>query len=280
MVTAWRAPISSLNLNTFCSCAITCIRLGFCYQINKRSLRFGPLTLISSHLGLWNADIAGIPKFRHGVLYSASQQPLTFIIGLKDTRQDPEEFYVKQNRIGLFMLGFYLPASNPPLFKAKVLSEKSIKGTIVHAWIRSMLNLSRFDKRTQRTVAIKIIDLESAEDEIEDIQQEIQILSQLDSPHVTKYMKAGFCYINNWMSCCRYHGSYLKGSHLWIVMELVPVAAVNFFVSLWTGIVPAAHVQTWWDFHLFKGSGWLIGNTDETRCLSRRVYCHHCARVA
>lgn len=53
-----------------------------------------------------------------------------------------------------------------------------------------------------QVVAIKIIDLEAAQDEIEDIQAEIHIMSQLDSIHVTKY-----------------YGSYIKGTKLWIIME-------------------------------------------------------------
>ncbi|KAK6077681.1 ste ste20 ysk protein kinase [Seiridium cupressi] len=58
------------------------------------------------------------------------------------------------------------------------------------------------EKKSGQAVAIKIIDIESAEDEVEDIIQEIAILSELRSPYVTKY-----------------YGSYAKGAELWIVME-------------------------------------------------------------
>ncbi|KAK3906410.1 kinase-like domain-containing protein [Staphylotrichum tortipilum] len=58
------------------------------------------------------------------------------------------------------------------------------------------------DKSTGETVAIKHIDLESSEDDIQEIQQEISVLSTCASSHVTQYK-----------------ASFLRGHKLWIVME-------------------------------------------------------------
>ena len=54
-------------------------------------------------------------------------------------------------------------------------------------------------KETKEIVAIKTIDLESSDDDISEIQQEIALLSQCDSPYIT-----------------RYYGSFVKGFKLWI----------------------------------------------------------------
>lgn len=66
----------------------------------------------------------------------------------------------------------------------------------------AVLTLCSIDRRTGQLVAIKVIDVENAEDEVDDIITEIAILSGMNSPYVTKY-----------------YGSYLHGSDLWIVME-------------------------------------------------------------
>lgn len=89
----------------------------------------------------------------------------------KNSAVDPEDLYVKLDRIGKGSFG--------EVFKG-------------------------IDKATKQPVAIKIIDLEEAEDEIDDIQQEIAVLARIDSQYVTKY-----------------YGSYLKDSKIWIVMEFL-----------------------------------------------------------
>ncbi|ETN04497.1 STE/STE20/YSK protein kinase [Phytophthora nicotianae INRA-310] len=63
---------------------------------------------------------------------------------------------------------------------------------------------------TDEVVAIKIIDLESAADEIEDVQQEIHVLSQCSCDQLTMYS-----------------GSFIAGTKLWIIMEFLSGGSVS-----------------------------------------------------
>lgn len=61
------------------------------------------------------------------------------------------------------------------------------------------------DRRTAKVVAIKILNLDTDEEEIADTQREISLLSQLQGPATCNITK--------------YHGSFLEGSKLWVIMD-------------------------------------------------------------
>nr|CCA17871.1 protein kinase putative [Albugo laibachii Nc14] len=58
------------------------------------------------------------------------------------------------------------------------------------------------NKETKECCAVKIVDLEAAQDELDDVQQEIKVLSQCSCDQLTRYIT-----------------SFIVGTKLWIVME-------------------------------------------------------------
>ncbi|KAI9887013.1 MAG: putative protein serine/threonine kinase [Watsoniomyces obsoletus] len=121
---------------------------------------------------------------------------------------DPETLYTKQSCIGEF--------SRSPNAGTRIDTLTIGGGSFGEVY-------KGVDKRTGESVAIKIIDVENAEDEVEDIILEISILSELSSPYVTKY-----------------HGSYLKGSDLWIIMEFCSGGSCGDLLR--SGVIPEDYI--------------------------------------
>jgi len=65
------------------------------------------------------------------------------------------------------------------------------------------------DTHTNTLVAIKIINLEDAGDEVEDVHQEIAVMSNISCPQLTKYFS-----------------SFVHGANLWIIMEYLEAGSL------------------------------------------------------
>jgi len=64
------------------------------------------------------------------------------------------------------------------------------------------LSLFSRNKKTGEIVAMKVIDIDSTDDDLQEIQQEVTFQSQCHDEYITQYF-----------------GSYIKGNELWIAME-------------------------------------------------------------
>ncbi|PPS00187.1 hypothetical protein GOBAR_AA20479 [Gossypium barbadense] len=102
----------------------------------------------------------------------------------------------------------------------------------------------RFDKELKKEVAIKVIDLEESEDEIEDIQKEISVLSQCRCPYITEY-----------------YGSYLHQTKLWIIMEYMAGGSVADLTFVGTPFWMAPEVIQNSDGYNEKADIWSLGIT-------------------
>jgi len=70
------------------------------------------------------------------------------------------------------------------------------------------------DNETCEIVAIKELDLEDVDEDITDVQKEITVLSQCDTPYIIKY-----------------YASYIVDTKLWIVMEYMSGGSCWYLVN-------------------------------------------------
>ncbi|KAL6940791.1 hypothetical protein ACO0QE_004708 [Hanseniaspora vineae] len=93
----------------------------------------------------------------------------------------------------------HLPAQTPAQNVTKFFKRTEVIGRGKFGVVYKGYNI-----KTKQVFAIKVLNLDTPEDEVEDVQKEIQFLSSLKQiPNVT-----------------RYYGSYLNDTKLWVIMEL------------------------------------------------------------
>lgn len=93
----------------------------------------------------------------------------------------------------------HLPIQTPAQNVTKVFKRTEVIGRGKFGVVYKGYNI-----KTKQVFAIKVLNLDTPEDEVEDVQKEIQFLSSLKQiPNVT-----------------RYYGSYLNDTKLWVIMEL------------------------------------------------------------
>lgn len=76
-----------------------------------------------------------------------------------------------------------------------------------------MPSLDSIHNHTKEIAAVKVLNLEVEDDEMDEIQKEIQFLSKCDSDAIT-----------------RYHASFLVGMKLWIVMDYCGAGSIRAMV--------------------------------------------------
>ncbi|KAK9472942.1 kinase-like domain-containing protein, partial [Dipodascopsis tothii] len=75
-----------------------------------------------------------------------------------------------------------------------------------------------YNKLTKKVVAIKVLNLDTAEDEVKDVQREVALLTQLNQGDAQNII--------------RYHGSHLVGARLWIVMDYCSGGSVRTLLAM------------------------------------------------